>query len=126
MNDNIADLLTRIRNANSVQMQTVTVPGTTTNQKITEILQNTGWIEEARMVATGEIIVRLKYYKKAPAITGLRRISKPGRRVYVKYREIPKVLGGMGTALLSTSKGIVTDGTARQERLGGELLCMIW
>lgn len=128
INDTIADMLTRIRNANAVRMQTVSMPTTRVTRQIAAILQTEGWIDSWKDTSTGTLMLRLKYrgVKQSPAITGLRKVSKSGRRVYVNHKEVPKVLGGMGTAIVSTSQGIMTDRAARSQRLGGELICMIW
>ena len=128
--DPVADFLTRIRNANMVMHETVEVPASKTKLAIAEILKNEGYIKEYEQVEDGKqgvIRVYLKYgANKTKVITGLRRISKPGLKVYCKKDEVPKVLGGLGIAIISTSKGIVTDKEARKLGLGGEVICYVW
>lgn len=135
VNDTISHMLTRIRNACLVKSQTVSVPFTHITQHISRILEKEGFIESFQVSnqgsidsPTGELTLRLKYLgrEKKPCITNLRRISKPGLRIYVNQKEIPRVLGGMGIVILSTSKGIMTDSEARSSGIGGELLCSIW
>ena len=130
MTDPVADFLTRIRNANMVMHETVEVPASKTKLAIAEILKNEGYIKEYVQVEDGKqgvIRVYLKYgANKTKVITGLRRISKPGLKVYCKKDEVPKVLGGLGIAIISTSKGIVTDKEARKLGLGGEVICYVW
>ncbi len=127
--DPIADMLTRIRNANAQKHETVDVPASKLKKSIAEILLDEGYIkafEEIEDNAQGIIRISLKYVNKQKVISGLRRISKPGLRVYATKDELPKVLGGLGIALISTSKGIMTDKKARQENVGGEVLAYIW
>ena len=130
MTDPVADFLTRIRNANMVMHETVEVPASKTKLAIAAILKNEGYIKEYEQVEDGKqgvIRVYLKYgANKTKVITGLRRISKPGLKVYCKKDEVPKVLGGLGIAIISTSKGIVTDKEARKLGLGGEVICYVW
>ena len=130
MTDPVADFLTRIRNANMVMHETVEVPASKTKLAIAEILKNEGYIKEYEQVGDGKqgvIRVYLKYgANKTKVITGSRRISKPGLKVYCKKDEVPKVLGGLGIAIISTSKGIVTDKEARKLGLGGEVICYVW
>lgn len=128
VNDTISHMLTRIRNAGLVKSQTVSVPRTLITQHISRILEKEGFIESFQISPAGELNLRLKYLgrEKKPCITNLRRISKPGLRIYVNQKEIPRVLGGMGIVILSTSKGIMTDTEARYYGIGGELLCSIW
>ena len=130
MTDPVADFLTRIRNANMVMHETVEVPASKTKLAIAEILKNEGYIKEYEQVEDGKqgvIRVYLKYgANKTKVITGLRRISKPGLKVYCKKDEVPKVLGGLGIAIISTSKGIVTDKEARKLQVGGEVLAFVW
>lgn len=130
MSDPIADMLTRIRNAVSARHERVDIPGSKLKRAIAQILKEEGFVKDFEWVdETPQGIVRI-YLKYGPnktrAITGLRRISKPGLRVYVGKDEIPKVLGGLGIAVLSTSKGLMTDKRARAEGVGGEVLCYIW
>ena len=125
----IADMLTRIRNANQMRYEEVTVPASNIKKEIARILKEEGFIKDYKIVsddAQGTIVLTLKYNKKERVITGLKRISKPGLRVYAKNDEIPKVLNGLGIAIISTSKGIMTDKEARKENIGGEVLAYIW
>nr|ACQ90810.1 ribosomal protein S8 [Neglectella solitaria] len=128
VNDTISNMLTCIRNACLVKSQTVSIPFTKLSQNISRILEKEGFIESFQISPSGEILLRLKYIgnEKIPCITNLRRISKPGLRIYVNKKEIPRVLGGMGIVILSTSQGIMTDSEARSCNIGGELLCSIW
>lgn len=130
VSDPIADLLTRIRNATTVAHDRIEVPGSKMKRAIAEILKQEGFIRDYEWVEqTPQPLLRLylKYGpQKARVISGLRRISKPGLRVYAAKGEVPRVLGGLGIAVLSTSKGIMTDKRARQEGVGGEVLCYIW
>ena len=130
MTDPIADMLTRIRNALVVKMEMVEMPASNIKKAIGDILVQEGYIKSITKVENGNqgvLKVKLKYAPgKERVITGLKRISKPGLRVYAKKNEIPKVLGGLGIAILSTSKGVMTDKQARSEGLGGEVLCYIW
>ena len=130
MTDPIADMLTRIRNANQMRYKEVEVPASKIKLEIARILKETGFIEDFKIkkdkVQNG-IILNLKYgQNKERVITGLKRISKPGLRVYAKAEELPRVLNGLGIAVISTSKGIMTDKEARKESLGGEVLAYIW
>ena len=128
--DTIADMLTRIRNANSMGYEEVTVPASKLKVELARILKEEGFIKEYKVVSEGvekNILLTLKYgNKKERVITGLKRISKPGLRVYVKSDEVPKVLNGLGIAIMSTSKGIMTDREARKQNLGGEVLAYVW
>lgn len=127
--DPIADMLTRIRNANAQRHETVDVPSSKLKKSIAEILLEEGYIksfEEIEDNLQGTLRITLKYVNKQKVISGLKRISKPGLRVYANKEELPKVLGGLGIALISTSKGIMTDKKARQEGVGGEVLAYIW
>lgn len=130
MSDPIADMLTRIRNANIVRHETVEVPASTIKKEIAEILKKEGFIRDAEYVddsKQGIIRIFLKYGpNNERVITGLKRISKPGLRVYTKSQEVPKVLGGLGIAIISTSHGVMTDKDARQAKSGGEVVCYIW
>ncbi|WP_426348309.1 30S ribosomal protein S8 [Alloiococcus sp. CFN-8] len=130
MTDPIADLLTRIRNANAVKHEIVEIPSSNVKKAIVNILLEEGYIKGVEEYTDGVVPmmrVALKYgSNKERVITGLRRISKPGLRVYCKKEETPKVLNGLGVAVISTSKGIMTDRSARKEGLGGEVLCYIW
>ena len=128
--DPIADMLTRIRNANSAKFKTVDIPASKMKKAIAEILFNEGYIKEYEEIKNdnqGIIRVSLKYTDKGKkVISGLRRISKPGLRIYASQDELPKVLNGLGIALISTSKGIMTDKKARELGVGGEVLAYIW
>ena len=130
MNDPIADMLTRIRNAQVARHDTVTIPASNMKKAIAKILLDEGYIKSVENVndgLQGSIKITLKYLdKKQPVIVGLRRISKPGLRVYATFEELPKVLGGLGIAIVSTSRGVMTDRAARKENIGGEVLCYIW
>ena len=130
MTDPIADLLTRIRNANIVKHEIVEVPSSTIKKAISNILLQEGYLKDIEEYTDGVVqMLRLtmKYgHNKERVITGLKRISKPGLRVYCRKEEIPKVLNGLGIAIVSTSKGIVTDRDARKLGVGGEVLCYIW
>ena len=127
--DPIADMLTRIRNANSQRHASVDIPASKLKKAIAEILLEEGYIksfEEIEDNSQGIIRITLKYVNKQRVISGLKKISKPGLRVYASKDELPKVLGGLGIAIISTSKGIMTDKKARQEGIGGEVLAYIW
>ena len=128
--DPIADLLTRIRNANSSRHATVDIPSSRMKKSIVEILLQEGFIKNFEVIEDGKqgvLRVALKYHgNKQRVISGLKRISKPGLRVYANKDEVPKVLGGLGVAIVSTSNGIMTDKKARQESVGGEILAFIW
>ncbi len=130
-NDTIADMLTRIRNANMARHQTTEVPSTKMTRSIAKVLKEEGFIENYEEVGEGvkrHLLISLKYKGKGkrPIINALRRISKPGFRVYSNRRDLPRVLGGIGIAIISTSSGIMTDREARRNGLGGEVLCYIW
>jgi len=130
MSDPIADMLTRIRNANLVRHEAVELPASKVKKEIAEILKREGFIRDAEYVEDnkqGLIRIFLKYGpNNERVITGLKRISKPGLRVYTKSTEVPRVLGGLGIAIISTSKGVVTDKEARQSKNGGEVLAYVW
>ena len=131
MRDTIADMLTRIRNANTAKHDTVDIPSSKMKNAIAEILFNEGYITKYEIIEDGNfktIRVTLKYGadKNEKIITGIKRISKPGLRVYANKNEIPKVLGGLGTAILSTNRGIITDKEARKLQVGGEVLAFVW
>lgn len=128
--DTIADMLTCIRNANSMGYNEVSVPASRLKEELVKILKEEGFIKDYKIVkkdVQGTIVITLKYgEKKEKVITGLKRISKPGLRVYVKSDEVPQVLNGLGIAIISTSRGIMTDKEARANHLGGEVLAYIW
>ena len=122
LTDPIADMLTRIRNANAVMHEKVDVPYSNLKLTIAKILKEEGYIANYKVITDGN----LKYAGKERVIKGLKRISKPGRRVYAPVDELPRVLSGLGIAIVSTSKGIVTDRVARKENVGGEILAFVW
>jgi len=128
--DTIADLLTRIRNANTAKHATVDVPASRVKKDITQILVDEGYVKGFQLIEDGKqgvIRITLKYSdNKSPVITGLRRVSKPGLRIYSSCADMPKVRKGLGIAIVSTSKGIVTDKKARELNVGGEILAYIW
>lgn len=130
INDPIADMLTRIRNANTVRHTSVDVPASNVKKRLAEILLNEGFIKSFNVIdddKQGLIRIELKYgEQKERVISGLKRISKPGLRVYAKKNELPKVLGGLGVAIISTSNGIITDKEARKLNVGGEVICYVW
>jgi small subunit ribosomal protein S8 len=130
MTDPIADMLIRIKNALMARHKTVVVPGSKLKLEIARILKEEGYIEDYRVIEEKpqiKIEIVLKYdEKKRPVIAGIKRVSKPGRRIYRGYKELPKVLNGMGIAIISTSQGIMTDHEARKRRVGGEVICEIW
>ena len=127
--DSVADMLTRIRNANSARHDTVDVPASNMKKSIAQILLDEGYIKSYQIVddgTQGVIHITLKYNGKDKVITGLRRVSKPGLRVYVGADELPRVLRGLGIAIVSTSKGVMTDKAARAAHVGGEVLAFVW
>jgi small subunit ribosomal protein S8 len=129
MTDPIADLFTRIRNGQMVRHPRVDVPGSKMKSRIVEILKDEGYIKNFRQYEDGKqgiLRVYLKYQNEEPVIRGIKRVSKPGRRQYVKYDTVPKVLNGLGVAIVSTSSGVFTDEQCRQKGVGGEVLGYIW
>lgn len=130
MTDPIADMLTRIRNANAVRHEFLEVPASKMKKEIAEILKREGFIRDAEYIDDNKQGIIRIYLKYGPnnerVITGLKRISKPGLRVYAKSSELPRVLGGLGIAIISTSKGVMTDKEARKQNLGGEVICYVW
>lgn len=128
--DTIADMLTRIRNANSAKHETVDVPASNMKKAIAQILLDEGYIKSFQVVEDGKqgiVRITLKYGdNKSQVITGLRRVSKPGLRIYTNCEDMPKVMKGLGIAILSTSKGVMTDKQARKDNVGGEVLAFIW
>ena len=131
MSDPIADMLTRIRNANTAKHDTVDIPASKMKLAIADILLKEGYVKAVDVVEEGNfktIKITLKYgaKKNEKILTGLKRISKPGLRVYASKDELPKVLGGLGTAIISTNKGVLTDKEARKENVGGEVLAFVW
>ena len=130
MTDPIADMLTRIRNANAVRHEFLEVPASKMKKEIAEILKREGFIRDAEYIDDNKQGIIRIYLKYGPnnerVITGLKRISKPGLRVYAKSSELPRVLGGLGIAIISTSKGVMTDKEARKQNLGGGGICYVW
>ena len=128
--DTIADMLTRIRNANSAKHPTVDVPASNMKKQIAQILVDEGYIKSFRVIdddKQGVIRITLKYTEnKSQVITGLRRVSKPGLRIYSNSKDMPKVMKGLGIGIVSTSKGIMTDREARKNNVGGEVLAFVW
>ena len=129
ISDVIADMLTRIRNANDAKHETVDIPASNMKKAIAEILANEGYVKGYQIIEDGKqgvIRVTLKYVGKQKVIHGLRRVSKPGLRIYSNCEDMPKVMNGLGIAIVSTSKGIMTDKQARKENVGGEVLAFVW
>lgn len=130
MTDPVADMLTRIRNANTVRLEKLEIPASKLKREIAEILKREGFIREVEYIEDnkqGIIRIFLKYGEdRERVITGLKRISKPGLRVYAKKDEVPRVLSGLGIAIVSTSKGVLTDKEARKQQVGGEVLAYVW
>ena len=129
ISDVIADMLTRIRNANSARHETVDVPASNMKKAIADILLEEGYIKSYQVIEDGKqgiIKITLKYIGKKQVIQGLRRVSKPGLRIYSGCEDMPKVMNGLGIAIVSTNKGIMTDKKARKENVGGEILAFIW
>ena len=128
MTDVIADMLTRIRNALMAKHETVEIPASNTKKAIADILLKEGYVSDVKIVegVQGTIVITLKYDGNKKVITGLKRVSKPGLRVYVGADEVPQVLGGLGVAILSTSKGIMTGKDAKKAHQGGEVLAYVW
>ena len=128
--DTIADMLTRIRNANSAKHDTVDIPASNMKKAIAQILVDEGFVKGCTVIEDGKqgiIRMTLKYGEnKSPVITGLRRVSKPGLRIYSNCEDMPKVMKGLGIAIVSTSKGVMTDKKARREHVGGEVLAFVW
>lgn len=130
-NDTVSDMLTRVRNANLARHQVVQVPATKMTKSIARVLLEEGFIESLEEVGIDinrQLLLSLKYKgrEREPVINALKRISRPGLRVYANRKELPRVLGGLGIAVISTSKGVLTDTKARTQGLGGEVLCYIW
>ena len=129
--DTIADMLTRIRNANSAKHDTVDIPASNMKKAIAQILVDEGYVKNYQVIEDGKqgvIRITLKYQgpSKTPVLLGLRRVSKPGLRIYSSSEDMPKVLKGIGTAIVSTSKGVMTNKQARKEHVGGEVLAFVW
>nr|YP_009367815.1 ribosomal protein S8 [Neodangemannia microcystis]ARK14794.1 ribosomal protein S8 [Neodangemannia microcystis] len=128
VNDRISDMLTRIRNANLVKKEKLFIPNTRLSRNIGALLEKEGFIKSCQVNSEDELILELKYkgQNQQPCITNLRRISKPGLRIYTSHKNIPKILNGMGVVFVSTDKGLMTDQEARFNKLGGEILCSVW
>jgi len=133
VSDPIADMLTRIRNAIIAKHLSVTIPYSTIKEEVARILAEEGYVEGFQVVEDGQwraITIQLKYAgvrrERHAVITGLKRVSKPGRRIYSRYTDIPWVLSGLGIAIISTSKGLMTGEKARRQKVGGEILCYVW
>ena len=130
MTDPISDLLTRLRNASKARLDECTIPHSNIKEGIAAILKTEGYIADHTNAADAQghktLVVKMKYVDGAPAITGITRVSSPGRRLYFGYTEIPRVLNGLGIAIVSTSKGLMKDQDARRNKLGGELVCTVW
>ena len=129
LTDPIADMLTRIRNANAAKHASVSIPFSRIKESIANILKNEGYIVDYEIKEEGaikDIVVTLKFVDGEEVVKGLRRISKPGRRVYSSVDNLPKVLGGLGIAIVSTPKGVLTDKECRKHSVGGEVLCYVW
>ena len=131
MTDPIADFLTRVRNANIAMKKSVDIPNSNIKASLSQILKDEGFIKDYEVITEEDSVkknirIYLKYDNKTRVISGLKRISKPSLRVYVGKNEIPKVLGGLGVAILSTSQGVMTDKKARRDGMGGEVLCYVW
>ena len=129
ISDVIGDMLTRIRNASNSKHETVDVPASNMKKAIADILVNEGYIKGYQVIEDGKqgvIRITLKYVGKQKAITGLKRVSKPGLRVYANCEDMPRVMNGLGIAIVSTSKGVMTDKKARKENVGGEVLAFVW
>ena len=131
ISDVIADMLTRIRNANSAKHETVDVPASNMKKAIAQILVDEGYVQDYKVIEDGKqgvIRIALKYQgaSRTPVLQGLRRVSKPGLRIYTSCEDMPRVMKGIGTAIVSTSKGVMTDKVARKENVGGEVLAFIW
>ena len=131
ISDTIADMLTRIRNANSAKHETVDVPASNMKKAIAQILVDEGYVKGFQVIEDGKqgvIRMTLKYQgaSRTPVLMGLRRVSKPGLRIYSSSEDMPKVMRGIGTAIVSTSKGVMTDKQARKENIGGEVLAFVW
>ena len=132
LTDPVADMLTRIRNANKALHDRVEMPNSKLKEEIARILKEEGYVRDYHVVEARELpykvlVIELKYGRsRERVLTGLKRISKPGRRIYAGKDRLPRVLGGMGTAILSTSRGVITSRTAEREGIGGEVICFVW
>lgn len=129
MQDPIADMLTRIRNAQMAGKTQVVMPYSKQKEEVIKVIHDEGFVGGYEVTGEGttkEIVVALKYYENSPVITAIKRISRPGLRIYKGCQDIPKVVGGLGVAIISTSKGVMSDKAARNAKVGGEVLCYIW
>lgn len=126
MTDPIADMLTRVRNAINAGHDRVEIPASKLKASICKVMKEEGYIRSFKIIAKSKSDIKLKVLLKEDAIVGLKRVSKPGLRQYKGYTEIPRVISGLGTAILSTSKGVISDREARKAKVGGEVLCNIW
>jgi len=130
LTDPISDMITRIRNAQMRSLKTVSIPNSKFREKILEVLKGEGFISEYKFLAgennKGSLVVNLKYYKGVPVIKEITRVSKPGRRIYSKAESIPKVQSGLGIAIISTSKGIMSGNDAKLKNIGGEIICKVF
>ncbi len=130
MTDPISDFLTRVRNASRARLEECVIPHSILKESIAGILKAEGYISDFSQAVDARghktLVVKMKYIQGAPAITGLTRISTPGRRLYYRYSEIPRVLNGLGISILSTSKGLLKDADCRRQKAGGELVCSVW
>ncbi len=129
MTDPIADMLTRIRNAIKSSKESVEIPASNMKKSIAEILLNEGWVKDVKIVEdgyNGKIVITLKYVDKKSVISGLQRVSRPGLRNYADVENMPRILGGFGTVILSTNKGVMTGKNAKANNVGGEVLCYVW
>ncbi|MGE5392259.1 MAG: 30S ribosomal protein S8 [Candidatus Saccharibacteria bacterium] len=129
MTDTISDMLTRIRNAISAKKSEVVMPYSKFKHSLAKLIMQEGWVKNAEVKEEGKLKflrVELKYDNGQPAITGIKRVSKPGQRIYSGATELPRVMGGIGTTIVSTSKGLMTDKLARSQKVGGEIVCQIW
>ena len=130
MTDPIADFLTRLRNASKARLEECVIPHSKFKEGLAAILKSEGYVADhangADALGHKTLVIKLKYVDGAPAITGLDRVSKPGRRLYFRYTEIPRVLNGLGIAIISTSKGLMKDQDCRRQKAGGELVCNVW
>ena len=130
MTDPISDFLTRLRNASKAKLDDCVIPHSNLKESVAAILTNEGYIADYSSAADAQghktLVVKMKYVDGAPAITGLTRVSTPGRRLYFRYTEIPRVLNGLGIGIISTSKGLMKDADCRRNKAGGELICNVW
>ncbi|MBF0541526.1 MAG: 30S ribosomal protein S8 [Nitrospirae bacterium] len=129
LTDPIADMLTRVRNAVMNKSDKVDIPASRMKLEIAKLLKDEGFIRAYKILKDkkqGVLRISLKYFENKSVLSGLKRVSKPGRRVYVGYREVPQVMGGVGVSIVSTPKGIISDNECRAQKVGGELLCTVW